>query len=107
MRPHLATSAGFMLLLSSGGCSSRRRLRSSSGPRATPALTMDVATGDVLYEQDATQPWFPASTTKLMTVYVALSAVRDHQIAMNTPLVVSARAHKMPPSKMGFPSARR
>ena len=69
---------------------------------ATPALTMDVATGDVLYAQDATQPWFPASTTKLMTVYVALSAVRDHQIAMNTPLVVSARAHKMPPSKMGF-----
>lgn len=70
---------------------------------ATPAVSMDVATGDVLYEQDATQLWFPASTTKLMTVYVALSAVRDHQIAMNTPLVVSARAHKMPPSKMGFP----
>ena len=70
---------------------------------ATPAVTMDVASGDVLYAQDATQPWFPASTTKLMTVYVALSAVRDHQIAMNTPLVVSARAHKMPPSKMGFP----
>ena len=56
----------------------------------------------MLYQQDATQPWYPASTTKLMTVYVALSAVRDHQIAMNTPLVVSARAHKMPPSKMGF-----
>ena len=71
--------------------------------RATPALTMDVASGDVLYQEDATQPWFPASTTKLMTVYVALSAVRDHQIAMDTPLVVSARAHKMPPSKMGFP----
>ena len=76
-----------------------------SGARAwaTPALTMDVATGDVLYQEDATQPWYPASTTKLMTVYVALSAVRDRQIAMNTPLVVSARAHKMPPSKMGFP----
>lgn len=68
-----------------------------------PAITMDVATGEVLFQEDATQRWFPASTTKLMTVYVALSAVRDHQIEMNTPLVVSARAHKMPPSKMGFP----
>ena len=76
---------------------------SVSRAEATPAVSMDVATGDVLYQQDATQLWFPASTTKLMTVYVALSAVRDHQIAMNTPLVVSARAHKMPPSKMGFP----
>ena len=70
---------------------------------ATPALTMDFATGEVLYAQDATQPWFPASTTKLMTVFVALSAVRDHKIALDTPLVVSARAHKMPPAHMGFP----
>lgn len=70
---------------------------------ATPALTMDVASGEVLYAQDATQPWFPASTTKLLTVYVALSAVRDHQLAMETPLVISARAHAEPPSKMGFP----
>ena len=29
--------------------------------------------------------------------------MRDRQIAMDTPLVVSARAHAMPPSKMGFP----
>lgn len=70
---------------------------------ATPAVVMDATTGDVLYQQDATQPWYPASTTKLMSVYVALSAVRDHKIAMDTPLVVSARAHHMPPSKMGFP----
>lgn len=88
----------FVLFLAIGGA-----ILADAPARATPALTMDAATGDVLYQQDATQPWFPASTTKLMTVYVALSAVRDHQIAMETPLVISARAHKMPPSKMGFP----
>ena len=70
--------------------------------RATPAMTMDLTTGEVLYQQEATRPWFPASTTKLMTVYVALSAVRDGKIAMNTPIVYSARARTMPPSKMGF-----
>lgn len=75
---------------------------SASPAGATPAISMDVASGDVLYQQDATQPWYPASTTKLMTVYVALSAVRDGKISMDTPLVVSARAHRMPPSKMGF-----
>ena len=73
-----------------------------STAQATPAVTMDVVTGDVLYQQDATQPWYPASTTKLMTVYVALSAVRDHRIALDTPLLYSARARAMPPSKMGF-----
>ena len=69
---------------------------------ATPSLVMDVTTGNVLYEKEATQPWYPASLTKLMTVYVALSAVRDHQISLDTPLVVSRRAASMPPSKMGF-----
>lgn len=69
---------------------------------ATPALTMDLTSGEVLYQQDATRPWFPASTTKLMTVYVALSAVRDGKIALNTPMVYSAHARTMPPSKMGF-----
>ena len=77
-------------------------LLSTIAGRATPALTMDLATGEVLYQQDATQPWFPASTTKLMTVFVALSAVRDHKIALDTPLVYSALARSMPPSKMGF-----
>ena len=63
---------------------------------------MDLSSGEVLYQQEATRPWYPASTTKLMTVYVALTAVRDGKIAMNTPIVYSARARSMPPSKMGF-----
>ena len=70
--------------------------------QASPAIVIDVATGDVLYAQQADEPWYPASLTKLMTIYVALSAVRDHQLSLDTPLVVSARAASMAPSKMGF-----
>src|ERR1700720_1304921 len=69
---------------------------------AGPALVIEMPPGAILYEDHATQPWYPASLTKLMTVYVALSAVRDHRISSDTPLVVSARAASMPPSKMGF-----
>ncbi len=69
---------------------------------ASPAIVVDVATGNVLYENHANEPWYPASLTKLMTIYVALSAVRDHELSLDTPLVVSARAASMPPSKMGF-----
>ena len=69
---------------------------------AGPVLVIEMPSGAVLYEDHAAQPWFPASVTKLMTVYVALSAVRDHKIAFDTPLPVSARAAAMPPSKMGF-----
>ena len=69
---------------------------------ATPALVIDAATGQTLFERDATQPWYPASLTKLMTTYVALQAVKDGRLTFDTPLTMSARAASMPASKMGF-----
>ena len=70
--------------------------------RANPTLVMDIDSGEVLYHDMATAPWFPASLTKLMTTYVALSKVREGKISLDTPLRVSARAASMAPSKMGF-----
>lgn len=77
-------------------------LLSPLGAGATPLLVIDARTGDVLVERESTQRWFPASLTKLVTVYATLKAVREGRIALDTPLRVSARAARMPPSKMGF-----
>jgi D-alanyl-D-alanine carboxypeptidase len=70
--------------------------------KATPYLVVDADSDQVLMENEATAPWYPASLTKLMTVYVALDAVRSGKLSFETPLVMSARAARMPPSKMGF-----
>jgi D-alanyl-D-alanine carboxypeptidase len=73
-----------------------------TGAQATPSLLIDAESGQI-YEQDqANAVWYPASLTKLMTAYVALQAVRAGDITMQSPLVVSARAAHMAPSKMGF-----
>jgi D-alanyl-D-alanine carboxypeptidase len=77
-------------------------LCSTAASAAEPYLVADAETGDVLMQSDATEPWFPASTTKLMTTYVALSAVRDGRLTMDTPLTMSVRASHSPPTKMGF-----
>src|SRR6516225_6244446 len=69
---------------------------------ATPFLVVDAGSGQVLLQNEATAPWYPASLTKLMTVYVALSAVRSGKLTLDTPLIMSVRAARMPPSKMGF-----
>ena len=69
---------------------------------ATPHLVVDAESGDVLSQEQATQTWFPASITKLMTVYVALKAVQAGRLTMDTPLTVSAKASRQAPSKMGF-----
>ncbi len=70
--------------------------------RATPYLVVDADSDQVLMQNEATAPWYPASLTKLMTAYVALNAVRDGKLTLDTPLIMSARAARMPPSKMGF-----
>jgi D-alanyl-D-alanine carboxypeptidase len=75
---------------------------------ATPALAMavllvDADSGKVLRAENATYPWYPASTTKLMTLYVTLSAIRDHRITPDTLFTVSANANGQAPTKMGFP----
>ena len=70
--------------------------------QATPFLVVDADTDQVLLQNEATAPWYPASLTKLMTVYVALDAVRSGRLTLDTPLVMSVRAARMPPSKMGF-----
>ncbi|MBY6242516.1 D-alanyl-D-alanine carboxypeptidase family protein [Methylosinus sp. Sm6] len=70
---------------------------------AAPSVVIDVASGQILEQEQPTQSWYPASLTKLMTVYVALDAVRSGRLSYDTPLVVSPRAVSMAPSKMGFP----
>jgi D-alanyl-D-alanine carboxypeptidase len=87
-----SAAAGLGVLLALGATSAS----------AEPYLVADADSGQVLMQNDATEVWYPASLTKLMTVYVALDAVRNGKLTMDTPLVVSARAARAPPSKMGF-----
>jgi D-alanyl-D-alanine carboxypeptidase len=65
-------------------------------------LLVDVDTGKVISERNSTHPWYPASVTKLMTTYVALKAVRDHRISLDSVLTVSPNAVAQNPYKMGF-----
>ena len=75
---------------------------------ATPArsealLLVDANSGKVLRAENATYPWYPASTTKLMTLYMTLSAIRDHRITFDSLFTVSRNANAQAPTKMGFP----
>ena len=67
---------------------------------AGPAIVADVDSGRVLYAEEATRPWYPASVTKLMTVYVTLKALAAGQIGLETAIPVSKRASIAPPSKI-------
>src|SRR6266566_3058743 len=69
---------------------------------AEALLVIDAESGRVLYSQNAGQPWYPASTTKLMTAYVTLRAVKEGRLSLEQPLTVSSNAVAQSPVKMGF-----
>jgi D-alanyl-D-alanine carboxypeptidase len=76
----------------------------SLGPaRANPMLLVDMDTLDVLYAQEAGQPWHPASLTKMMTAYVTFEAIANGSITLDTPVVLSKNAINQAPSKSGLP----
>jgi D-alanyl-D-alanine carboxypeptidase len=51
---------------------------------------------------NADEPRYPASLTKLMTLYMAFEALRAGRIALNEAVPVSAHAASMEPSKLGL-----
>lgn len=70
--------------------------------RATPMLLVDMDTFDVLYAQDAGQPWHPASLTKMMTAYVTFEEIAKGTVTLDTPVVHSKRAVSQAPSNSGL-----
>jgi len=73
-----------------------------SQAKAEAQLLIDAATGKVLHAENATYPWYPASVTKLMTMYTTLKAIRDKRVTMDTLLTMSTNAVAQQPTKMGF-----
>ncbi len=67
-----------------------------------PFILVDAESGKVIAQHEAGRQWYPASITKLMTVYVTFRAIRAGRVTFDTPLAVSANALAQPPSKMGF-----
>lgn len=75
---------------------------SAVSAQANPSIAVDVATGKVYSEQEAFQRWYPASLTKLMTAYVAFRALQSGRMTLDSPVRMTVRAAKEPPSKMGY-----
>jgi len=69
---------------------------------AIPMLLLDAKTLEVLYAEDAGQPWHPASVTKLMTAYLAFAAIKDGRVTLDTPVKISQHAWNQAPAKSGL-----
>lgn len=66
------------------------------------SIVVDARTGAVLSAVNADEPRFPASLTKMMTLYMTFEALRDRRIRLQQLVPVSADAASMAPTKLGL-----
>jgi D-alanyl-D-alanine carboxypeptidase len=71
-----------------------------AGPRPA-SIVIDTRTGKIMSAEDPDGLRYPASLTKMMTLYLVFEALESGRISLNTRVPVSAHAASEPPSKLG------
>jgi D-alanyl-D-alanine carboxypeptidase len=66
------------------------------------SIVIDAQSGQVISEYDADSPNYPASLTKMMTLYLTFQALEHHTISLETVLPVSAHAAAQEPTKLNL-----
>ena len=65
------------------------------------AIVMDASNGEVLYAKNADAQRYPASITKIMTLYLTFQALESGKLKLTDRVPVSRFAASMQPSKLG------
>ncbi len=66
------------------------------------SIVIDLESGQVLHEKNADTRNYPASLTKMMTLYMVFEALDKGKLSLDTKMKVSRRAAGMAPSKLGL-----
>jgi D-alanyl-D-alanine carboxypeptidase len=72
----------------------------SSGRQAYTSIVIDAETGTVISESNADASHYPASLTKMMTLYLIFEALDKGRIKLDTQLPVSEYAASQSPTKL-------
>lgn len=76
-------------------------LRAVAASASVSSIMIDAENGDVMYEMNADERRYPASLTKLMTLYITFNALENNHIKLTDKLKVSRTAANRSPSKLG------
>lgn len=76
----------------------------ASAAQYRAALVADMDTGRVLYQENANTLNYPASLTKIMTLYLTFDALEHGRLHLDDYLIVSKSAASADPVKLGVPA---
>jgi len=66
------------------------------------SIVINANSGKVLHQTNADTRNYPASLTKMMSLYILFDAIKDNTLDLNTKLKVSRRAVRQPASRLGL-----
>jgi len=71
------------------------------------AYVVHAHSGDVLFDRYSTKKRYPASLTKMMTLYLLFDEIEAGKFTLESELTVSAQAAGQPPSKLGIKKGKK
>jgi D-alanyl-D-alanine carboxypeptidase len=71
-------------------------------PQKYAAIVVDARTGKTLFEVNSAAQRYPASLTKMMTLYLLFEALDQGRVTKDTQIPVSDNAARQPPTKLRF-----
>jgi D-alanyl-D-alanine carboxypeptidase len=83
------------------GCLLPLAARAQIGSYRYSSIVVDQASGRVMEQASPDEPRFPASLTKLMTLYMVFEALKAGRISLNQAVPISFHAASMIPTKLG------
>lgn len=99
----LACLAALLGLSAAPAAAQFTSVASPTGPvTAGPYIVVDAHTGETLLQSNAGAPWYPASLTKLMTMYIVFQELKAGRLTLETAVPFSQHAASMPPAKLGL-----
>lgn len=102
----ISLCAGIIFFASVVDADARRRKSRSTYSPAYASIVLDAKSGRVLQATNADARRYPASITKVMTLYMMFEQLERGNLKLNTPIVFSRNASRQPPSKLGIRPGR-
>jgi D-alanyl-D-alanine carboxypeptidase len=72
----------------------------AAAPQA--AIVVDAKSGEVLYSEQPDSRRYPASLTKMMTLYMLFAAINSREVSLRTEISMSPHCAAQPPTKLGL-----
>lgn len=103
LRPAIAALVALTLVIGLLGAGVWNRAEAQSDDNSRyAAIVVDAGSGEVLFARHADSRRYPASVTKIMTLYLVFEALERGTVTVDDVITVSPLAASQPPSKLGL-----